>query len=359
MSKGHLVFTLLPVESVNEDGRQVKLKMEKFLQLLVEIMRPPELNLCHQRLLTFWYIIYNFCKRKYNIGLLICGKLLNWCFTSFHWDGCVSLCTLGRDSIVLPVNKGVMLHWGASSQITQTNLFLEVTLNTFCFIFRQKMKQHTSKMEFLQNSLPNICWKVASMLLNACNFHLSICICIRICICRCPISEEEPFDNCDSHRWEACLCDNDKPLLCPDRSAFVKSSANKLSIFSSFLIMRYHIKPMAVKCAWNALPNRSLSQYNFQHQRSKNLLITLSSRISVSLNNMTKTLMNFRSSLNTFTMSSTCLDKSSVVKTLKRNHLFSSRMSSAPKPGVSTMVNCGESFVVHSKRNCSINTFTW
>ena len=44
----------------------------------------------------------------------------------------------------------------------------------------------------------------------------------------------------------------------------------------------------------------------------------MSSRISVSLNKMTKTLMNFRSSLNTFTMSSTCLDKSSVVKTLKR-----------------------------------------
>ena len=53
MSKGHLVFTLLPVESVNEDGRQVKLKMEKFLQLLVEIMRPPEFNLCHHTLLTF------------------------------------------------------------------------------------------------------------------------------------------------------------------------------------------------------------------------------------------------------------------------------------------------------------------
>ena len=160
----------------------------------------------------------------------------------------------------LSLYPGSWLHCVACQQscyvalrgvLTQTNLFLEVTLNTFCFIFRQKMKQHTSKMEFLQNSLPNICWKVASMLLNACNFHLSICICI--CICRCPISEdkrwiseEEPFDNCDSHRWEACLCDNDKPLLCPDRSAFVKSSANKLSksvvpIFSSFLIAHCYI----------------------------------------------------------------------------------------------------------------------
>ena len=82
-------------------------------------------------------------------------------------------------------------------------------------------------------------------------FHICICICISICRCLISedkrwISEEEPFDNCDSHRWEACLCDNDKPLLCPDRSAFVKSSANKLSksvvpIFSSFLIAQCYI----------------------------------------------------------------------------------------------------------------------
>ena len=40
------MFTLFPVESVDEDGRQVKLKPEKFLQLFVEIMCPPGFD-CH------------------------------------------------------------------------------------------------------------------------------------------------------------------------------------------------------------------------------------------------------------------------------------------------------------------------
>ena len=42
------MFTLLPVEGVDEDGGQVKLKPEKFLQLFVEIMRPPGFD-CHLR----------------------------------------------------------------------------------------------------------------------------------------------------------------------------------------------------------------------------------------------------------------------------------------------------------------------
>ena len=35
------MFTFLAVESVNEDGGQVKIKSEKLLQLFVEIIRPP------------------------------------------------------------------------------------------------------------------------------------------------------------------------------------------------------------------------------------------------------------------------------------------------------------------------------
>ena len=49
------MFTLLPVESVDEHGRQVKLKMVKLLQLFVEIMRPPgfKCHLCDHTFLPF------------------------------------------------------------------------------------------------------------------------------------------------------------------------------------------------------------------------------------------------------------------------------------------------------------------
>ena len=55
-------------------------------------------------------------------------------------------------------------------------------------------------------------------------------------------------------------------------------------------------------CQMNPFKNMSFNQ------KKSNQWATLSSLMSVSLNKITKTLMNFRSSRNTFTISSTCLE---------------------------------------------------
>ena len=55
-------------------------------------------------------------------------------------------------------------------------------------------------------------------------------------------------------------------------------------------------------CQMNPFKNMSFNQ------KKNNQWATLSSLMSVSLNKITKTLMNFRSSRNTFTISSTCIE---------------------------------------------------
>ena len=97
---------------------------------------------------------------------------------------------------------------------------------------------------------------------------------------------------------------------------------------------------------WNgSFSERGATNASLASMNDECKLLTLSSLMSVSLNRMTKTLMNLRSSLNTFTMSSTCLRNRGIISSKSwtmKIYRFSSRMSSAPKPGVSTMVNWKE-----------------
>ena len=116
-------------------------------------------------------------------------------------------------------------RWPACSSAPE--YFLQLTFQN-CFKYRGRKLNRNHLTGATSNQTMILCFICICV-------WICICICIRICICRCPISEEkrwsseeEPFDNCDSHRWVTCWQWQTATL--PVRSILIcEKHANKLS----------------------------------------------------------------------------------------------------------------------------------